>query len=249
MEMADWKRSLMFLILFFLNSFFYRIVAQDCLSWSLCFTFWPFLSLPHSRLVSRWHLSVCEPATQPDVCSHCLLDSCWPFSLANCHNTEELINCMLLFIGEWTWIWSVSCYCIWFCSDLYKELGESLCCFPDCWIFTCMENRSLDYQFVLKFLWGPVGDLGLCLGSLSGGLIMVCFSLEIQCLCPCAWMGVATWPLHSAEGAPCVPCFYHSWCEQFSSCASHAGSAEQLVSWKVKLIGVQALPLCCCQDL
>lgn len=58
----------------------------------------------------RRHLSqVCEPAAQPYGCSHRLMDSWWPFSLANCHNTEELVNFILLFfIGEGIWIWSVS---------------------------------------------------------------------------------------------------------------------------------------------
>lgn len=59
----------------------------------------------------RRHLSqVCEPAVQPyGCCSHCLMDSCWPFSLAKWHQTEELVNCILLFfIGEGIWILSVS---------------------------------------------------------------------------------------------------------------------------------------------
>lgn len=53
--------------------------------------------------------------------------------------------------------------------------------------------------------------------------------------------GSSTWLLHSARVGPYVPCFFHSWCEQLSGvgcpagCASHSGSAEQLVAWKVEL--------------
>lgn len=62
--------------------------------------------------------------------------------------------------------------------------------------------------------------------------------------------GNSTWLFRSAGGEVLV--FLVSNTAGVNSslvCASHPGSAEQLVSWKVEVVGMQVLPLCCCQHL
>lgn len=68
-------------------------------------------------------------------------------------------------------------------------LSESLCCVPDGQIFIHEENQLLEYQDVLKTLWGLRDEPGQPICRVDAGLVL--FSLDFQYLCLYALIGIA----------------------------------------------------------